>query len=191
MRALVISGGGSKEAFARGIAEYLVDYLHIDYDIFIGTSTGSLLIPHLALDKVSKIKNVFTSVHQNSIFSDCPLRILEDKNHNRDIKINYLKVLKRIIKGHKTFGESGNLRKLIAETFTEREFIQLQQSNKKLIVTVSNLSLNTIEYKSIHDFSYSEFCDWIWISCNYIPFMSLVKKIILNMPMVASEAWFL
>jgi predicted patatin/cPLA2 family phospholipase len=26
------------------------------------------------------------------------------------------------------------------------------------------------------DYSYDEFCDWIWISANYTPFMSLVRK---------------
>jgi predicted patatin/cPLA2 family phospholipase len=33
-----------------------------------------------------------------------------------------------------------------------------------------------VEYKSIKDFSYEDFCDWIWISGNYTPFMSLVQK---------------
>ena len=44
------------------------------------------------------------------------------------------------------------------------------------MVTVSNLSLNQVEYKSIKLFDYDEFCEWIWISCNYTPFMSLVRK---------------
>ena len=45
-----------------------------------------------------------------------------------------------------------------------------------MVVTVSNLTGNRVEYKSINDFSYEEFCDWIWISCNYIPWMSLAKR---------------
>ncbi|HKJ48507.1 MAG TPA: patatin-like phospholipase family protein, partial [Christiangramia sp.] len=32
------------------------------------------------------------------------------------------------------------------------------------------------EYKSIKDYEYEDFIEWIWISCNYTPFMSLVKK---------------
>ncbi len=28
----------------------------------------------------------------------------------------------------------------------------------------------------IYDYSYEDFCEWIWISCNYVPFMSLVQK---------------
>ena len=45
-----------------------------------------------------------------------------------------------------------------------------------IIITVTNLSTNEAEYKSICDFEYEEFCEWIWISCNYVPFMSLVTK---------------
>ena len=56
MRALVISGGGSKGAFAGGIAEYLISKCGIRYGLFVGTSTGSLLIPLLAIGEISKIK---------------------------------------------------------------------------------------------------------------------------------------
>lgn len=52
----------------------------------------------------------------------------------------------------------------------------MKESSKDIVVTVSNLSTNRVEYKSINDFDYEDFCDWIWISCNYTPFMSLVKK---------------
>ena len=38
MRALVISGGGSKGAFAGGVAEYLIEKMDNDYDIYIGLS---------------------------------------------------------------------------------------------------------------------------------------------------------
>jgi predicted patatin/cPLA2 family phospholipase len=79
-------------------------------------------------------------------------------------------------KGKKTFGESNNLRKLIGKVLTQVEFDQLKSSNKEVVVTVSNLSLHETQYKSIKDFSYLDFCDWIWISCNYVPFMSIVYK---------------
>ncbi len=36
--------------------------------------------------------------------------------------------------------------------------------------------MNEVEYKSINDYSYEDFCEWVWISCNYTPFMSLVRK---------------
>ena len=59
MRALVISGGGSKGAFAGGVAQYLVEVKRREYDILLeninGTSTGSLLIPHIALNNLGKL----------------------------------------------------------------------------------------------------------------------------------------
>ena len=176
MRAMVISGGGSKGAYAGGVAHYLMEELHHEYDLFVGTSTGSLLISHLALHKVEKIKEVYTSVNQNSIFSNRPFSIKKGKFGETEIGIDHFSVLRNFLKGRKTFGETHNLRKLIAETFTEIEFNELKQSAKNVVVTVSNLSLNQVEYKSLKDFNYNDFCDWIWISCNYIPFMSLVKK---------------
>lgn len=175
MRALVISGGGSKGAFAGGVAQYLREVEGKEYDLYLGTSTGSLLISHLALDKTQKIKKVFTSVDQKSIFSSLPFKIT--RIHGQDqISINHFNVLRNFFKGRKTFGESLNLKKLILDTFTPEEFKRLKSSGKDVVVTASNLSLNEVEYKSIKDFDYEDFCEWIWISCNYTPFMTLVQK---------------
>ncbi len=175
MRALVISGGGSKGAFAGGVAQYLIENKKNEYDMFLGTSTGSLLVSHLALKKVQKIKEVYTNVDQSSIFNVCPFTIKRKKGVET-IGINHLNVLRNIIRGSKTFGESYKLKELIKRTITEEEFETLKQSRLDIAVTVSNLSLNEVEYKSIKDYNYEEFCEWVWISCNYTPFMSLVKK---------------
>lgn len=175
MRALVISGGGSKGAFAGGVAQFLIQEAQHKYDIFVGTSTGSLLISHLALNKLDKIKEIYSSVDQDSIFNNCPF-LIKKKHGVEIIAINHWNVVKNFIKGKKTFGESENLRKLIRESITVEEFEELKESEMDVVVTVSNLSLNQVEYKSINDCTYDEFCDWIWISSNYTPFMSLVKK---------------
>lgn len=175
MRALVISGGGSKGAFAGGVAQYLTEELKRDYDIFIGTSTGSLLISHMALHKAEKVKRVYTSVNQSSIFSSRPF-LIHKKHGYENISINHFNVLLNFLKGRKTFGDSFNLKKLLKRTFTREEFEELKAGPKDIVVTVSNLSLNEVEYKSIKDYEYEDFIEWIWISCNYTPFMSLVKK---------------
>lgn len=176
MRALVISGGGSKGAFAGGVAQYLIQDLKHEYDLFVGTSTGSLLISHLALNKVEKIKEVFTSVNQSNIFNAQPFKVKKNKYGVKEISLDHIKILLGFLKGRKTFGESCNLKKLITQNFTQKEFQQLKESAKEVVVTVSNLSLNQVEYKSIKDFEYEDFIDWIWISCNYVPFMSLAIK---------------
>ncbi|MEO5776002.1 MAG: patatin-like phospholipase family protein, partial [Flavobacterium sp.] len=88
----------------------------------------------------------------------------------------HFNVLLQFLKRKRTFGESAKLRKYIKRNFTLKEFTQLKAASCDIVVTVTNLSKNDVEYKSIKDFEYNEFCDWIWISCNYIPFMSLANK---------------
>ena len=174
MKALVISGGGSKGAFAGGVAQYLIEDLKRQYQLFIGTSTGSLLVSHLALNKIEKIKSVYTSVTNDSIFDVCPF-VIKKRHGTQNIAIKHLSVVLNFIRGSKTFGESHNLRALIKETLLEDEFLELKKSALDIVVTVSNLSLNLVEYKALKEFDYLEFIDWIWVSCNYTPFMSLVK----------------
>ena len=175
MKALVISGGGSKGAFAGGVAHYLIEEAKREYDILVGTSTGSLLISHLALGKIDKIREIYSSVNQDSIFNNCPF-IIKHRHGSDIITMNHWNIAKNLIAGKKTFGESENLRHLIRRSITKEEFQILKNGPKDIVVTVSNLSLNQVEYKSINDFDYDEFCDWIWISSNYTPFMSLVRK---------------
>ena len=174
-RALVISGGGSKGAFAGGIAQFLLEESQLNYDFFIGTSTGSLWISHLALGKVETIKRAYTNVTQESIFDNCPF-LIKQQGRVKRIKIHHFNVLKNFIRGRKTFGESNNLRKLLTEYFSITDFQLLKNEKKEVVVCVSNLSTNRVEYKRLHDFEYEDFLDWIWISCNYVPFMSLVVK---------------
>ncbi|MFD0861658.1 patatin family protein [Sungkyunkwania multivorans] len=175
MKALVISGGGSKGAFAGGVAQYLLEIEQQEYDMFLGTSTGSLLIPHLANGQVAKVYENYTTVTQRKIFSNNPF-VVKKKQGREFVKINHLNVIWQMLKRKRTFGESKSLRRYIKRQFTLEEFETIKEKKKEVIVTVSNLSKNRVEYKSIHDFSYEDFCDWIWISCNYIPFMSLARK---------------
>ena len=95
---------------------------------------------------------------------------------NEEISINHWNVLRNFLTGKKTFGESENLRKLIEKSLTLEEFETLKNGDSDVVITVSNLSLNQVEYKSIKDCTYEDFCDWIWISCNLVPFMSLATK---------------
>ncbi len=175
MKALVISGGGSKGAFAGGLAEYLISVQKREYKLFIGSSTGSLLVPLLAIGKIDKLKAVFTSVTQSDIFSNCPF-IIKKSNGIYKTSINHWGVLKMFIKGQKTFGESENLRKLIVNTITETDFARIQNLQHEVVVAVSNLSTMSVEYKDSKECSYHDFCDWIWASTSLVPFMSLVIK---------------
>ncbi|WOC40102.1 patatin-like phospholipase family protein [Polaribacter sp. HL-MS24] len=174
-KALVISGGGSKGAFAGGVAQYLLNNEGKEYDLFLGTSTGSLMVSHLSLGMLEELKELYTNVTQKSIFSNDPFTIKMVAGE-KIISINHLNTLWNFINGRKTFGESKNLQKLIKTKITLEMFENIIAKDKEVLVTVSNLTTNQIEYKSIRDCSYNDFCDWIWASCNYIPFMSLLEK---------------
>ncbi|MFT5216281.1 MAG: NTE family protein [Glaciecola sp.] len=172
MRALVISGGGSKGAFAGGVAQFLMQDLGYEYDMFLGTSTGSLLIPHLSLNKIDKVYNLFTNVTQRDIFSVSPF-VQRKKGDREYVSIDFVNSIWQFIRMKRTFGESKHLKRNIKRNFSKEEFETIKKTKEDVVVTVSNLSKNRVEYKSINDCTYEEFCNWIWISCNYIPFMSL------------------
>jgi NTE family protein len=175
VHALVISGGGSKGAYAGGIAEYLICEARKEYDIFVGTSTGSLLVPFLASGEIHVAKSVFSNVRQTDIFSSCPF-IVKKTPTGFKTKINHLSVLMQYIRGRNTFGESLSLKKLIRRTLTKDIFDKIANGHPYVVVTVANLSRNVVEYKYARDCSYDEFCDWVWVSSNMVPFMSLVQK---------------
>ena len=176
MKALVISGGGNKGAFAGGIADYLIKEKKKNYNAFLGTSTGSLLIPLLAVGKVDRIKKVYTTVTQEDIFNSNPFRTMIDKNGKTRTRIHHVNIVKMFMKNKRTLGESENLRRLIRRSFTFSDFNELKNSNKEVVVTVSNFSRNHIEYKHSSKCHYLDFCDWVWASANLIPFMSLLHK---------------
>ncbi len=176
MKALVISGGGSKGAWAGGLVEYLSKEKGMDWDILIGSSTGSLLIPCIAVKAWDELKISYTTSNQHDIFSNCPFTVHKKEDGKFRSSFRHLSILMQFIQRRKTLGESKSLRELIRRTFTRERWREMKSSGKVVIVTVSNLTHNRIEYKYARDYGYEEFCDWVWISCNLVPFMSLVKK---------------
>jgi predicted acylesterase/phospholipase RssA len=61
-RALVISGGGSKGAFAVGIVKRLFEqYPNLEFDMFVGTSTGSLIVPLVAMNEMALLEQIYTT----------------------------------------------------------------------------------------------------------------------------------
>lgn len=176
MRALVISGGGSKGAFAGGVADYLINEAKRDYDILVGTSTGSLLVPLLAIEEVAKLKKAYTNVVPRDIYNINPFRVSKLDNGELKTSINHFNTIRMFLKGKKTFGETKNLRKTIERVLSEEDFNIIKRSDKKVIVTVSNLTTTRVEYKYLSECSYEDFCDWMWASSSFVPFMSLVEK---------------
>ncbi len=174
MKALVISGGGSKGAFAGGIAEYLVKDCSNYYDLLVGCSTGGLLLPHISIGKIDKIKQIYTTVTQKDIFSVSPFWIKKTASGFKT-SINHFNTIRSFIKGSPTFGESLNLRRLIRNSIEKEEFAEIEKQQTKIILTVSNLTQQTVEYIHSDECTYEQFCDWAWASANFVPFMSVYE----------------
>lgn len=66
MRALVISGGGCKGAFAVGAIEYFIEQFY-DWDLIVGTSTGALIAPLVAAGKFSLAKYIYSNVRTKDL----------------------------------------------------------------------------------------------------------------------------
>lgn len=99
-RALVISGGGSKGAFAVGVVKRLLrEYPNLDFDMYVGTSTGSLIAPLAAMGAYDLLEELYTNIKtsdiitkgnlgdrlsQHSIFDATPLWQLIEKYFNEE-----------------------------------------------------------------------------------------------------------
>lgn len=67
-KALVISGGGSKGAFAVGVIKYLAaNFPNKKFDMYVGTSTGALIAPLAALNKIAELEELYTTQHTHNI----------------------------------------------------------------------------------------------------------------------------
>jgi len=157
-RALVISGGGAKGAFAGGICEHLMIDQGKNYDIYIGSSTGSLLLPFLAIPDIELARKVYTNVTTKAIFKVSPFRF-RYINGVYETRVNLWNQIMMVLKRRSTFGDSSNLRKLIGRSFTKEHHKILRDSGKKVMVTVSNFTTLTKEYKCISDYDYEDWCD--------------------------------
>ncbi len=67
-KALVISGGGSKGAFAVGVIKYLTaNFPNSKFDMYVGTSTGALITPLAALNKIAELEELYTTKNTSDI----------------------------------------------------------------------------------------------------------------------------
>ena len=196
MKTLVISGGGAKGAYAGGIVEYLTLEKGVDYDMFISSSTGTLVQLIASTGDITKLKFAYTTVEDDDIWRINPFKVTNNNKGNVKAELNIWAVIKnqlpswRFIKKHNfpwfklqkrnggiSFGDSSNLIGLIKKFMSQKEYLRVKEElEKELVVCVVNATLKKVEYKSSTNWGYDDFCEWTHASCSAYPFMSPVLK---------------
>jgi NTE family protein len=73
-KALVVSGGGSKGAFAVGAIEYMVSARRLDFDIVSGTSTGAVIGTLVVARKFDKLRSIYSNIKTGDVLKRNKLR---------------------------------------------------------------------------------------------------------------------
>ena len=195
-KAIVISGGGSKGAFAGGIVDYLVTKQKRNYDMYVSSSTGTLIQLIASTGNIEKLKEGYTTVNNDDIWKVNPFKVVTNKNGKIKTELNWWNVIRNLaptfhlVKQDKfpwirldkkdgaiSFGDSSNLNGLIKKFMSQKEFLRVKEElEKELVVCVVNATLKQVEYKSSLNWGYDDFCDWTQASCSAYPFMSPVFK---------------
>lgn len=125
-KALVISGGGSKGAFSVGVLKSLHAWdFNSDFDIYVGTSTGALIIPLAAMGAIDKLEKLYTNYQTKDILQKGNLGSLALTN---SISIFGFAPLKNILE----------------EIYDDAFFDELNQSNKEIYLTTVCLQTQEI-----------------------------------------------
>lgn len=118
-RALVISGGGSKGAFAVGVIKQLQQiFPTLFFDIYVGTSTGSLIVPLAAIDEIDLLEEIYTTQSKGTIVKE--LRIGDRLNTD-------------------SIFDANPLWNLVNTRFNDARYEQLRASGKKLYINTTCL----------------------------------------------------
>lgn len=157
MRSLVVSSGGSKGAYAGGIIQKLMEE-GIKWTTFIGSSTGSLIIPFIGNNKIQELKEYYTNISNDDIFSINPFKIKSVNNGNFSYSINHINIIKNFIfNKSRTLGDSSNLKSLIKNAFSLDDYNNIINDKKELIICVTNLTKSCLELKKISECDYDDF----------------------------------
>jgi predicted acylesterase/phospholipase RssA len=126
--ALVISGGGSKGAFAVGAIEVLREK-DITFDMVAGTSTGALIAPLVATDEIQWLRAIYSRVRTEDIIR----------------KRNIFDILT-----HDAIYDTNPLWSLLNTIITQDRYQELIDASMELYITTVNLQSGQIEYWNQH-----------------------------------------
>jgi NTE family protein len=113
--ALVISGGGSKGAFAVGVVKYIFENTDIKFDMVCGTSTGALMTPLVATKELPLMEQIYTTKSTPDI-------------------VDTTRVGKRFLNGSNSIFDGTPLVRLAQETYTQARYNKILQSGVDIFI---------------------------------------------------------
>lgn len=118
-RALVVSGGGSKGAFAVGVIKQLAaDFPNLKFDVYVGTSTGALLTPLAAMEEYNLLEELYTTQTTEDV-------IIKSNIGNR--------------LGEHSIFDATPLWNLISKFYTDARYEELTNSSRKVYLNTTCL----------------------------------------------------
>jgi len=125
--ALIISGGGSKGAFAVGVLKFIFSQRpDIRFDMICGTSTGALIAPLAALREIGELERIYTSVETKDILL---------KGNLVDRLLN-----------HNSLYDTSPLAALVTRTVSSARYNQLLAAGVDIFLTAVSLQTQKITY---------------------------------------------
>lgn len=125
--ALVISGGGSKGAFAVGVLKYIKQNRpDIIFDVICGTSTGSLISPLATTGEINELEKLYTTITTDQLITSGSIT---------DRFMNHTSI----------FGVKG-LKKLVEDTVTAGRYNTIINSGKDIFLASVSLQSGKVSY---------------------------------------------
>jgi len=135
MKALVLSGGGSKGSYQLGVWKALKK-LNIKIDIVTGTSVGALNGALITQKSYKKAKKIWNNLNMKVLFG-------EDIDNKKDIIKMYGKQIKN------GGMDITKLEKMISDTLNKRKFYKSKINYGLVTVNLTNLEAEELEKKDI------------------------------------------
>ncbi|HEX8313659.1 MAG TPA: patatin-like phospholipase family protein [Flavisolibacter sp.] len=167
-KALVISGGGSKGAFAVGVLKRLAfEFPDIAFDIFVGTSTGALIAPLAVMGDIPLLEKLYTGVKTEDI-------VLKGNVIDRfmnDVSLFDAKPLGNLVKQFYNDANCDKIFKSGKEVFLVTTCLQTTQA----VVWTSQQPPAVTSYEMIKAANFTEFRRAVVASANQPVFMQPIE----------------
>ncbi len=178
-KGLVVSGGGSKGAWAIGFLKTMneVEKNIENYDVYVGSSIGSIISLAIATGKFNILKEFFLSLENSDIYDVSPFKIKKYLGNGQyELGLNVLGIVWNVlIKQRISFGDTDKVLDLIKKFITYKDFQNLKKNGKTVIVIVTNLNNGEKVVVSSNNTDFETFIRFVFASTCASPIMSVYE----------------